>query len=198
MEWLTQQIIILTPLALIVLLFAAMCVGWVVYGLRGYKHWFKRFHRYHNMPSRRHMRRSHRYVEYVPEVTNQPVMARPQARAPQIIHKRMPLAQAQQLAHTVPLVEQTITPAPLYSTKDDLQVIEGIGPKVESILNTNGVHTWRELSQTPTQNIKTMLERAGLMLQDPTTWSKQANMADTGMWDDLRKWQDVLHGGITK
>ena len=193
MESLTQQIITLTPLGLIVIIFAAMCVGWVIYGLRGYKHWFKRFHRYHKVPSRRQMKRGYGYVEYIPSVVKQPIMPRPQARAPHIIHKRASIMPTHQ--HQVPVNIPVAESKPLYSTKDDLQVIEGIGQKVEEVLNNNGIHTWRELAQTPTQNIKVILERSGLMLQDPSTWSKQAHMADTGDWDNLKSYQDMLHGG---
>ena len=183
MEWLTQAIITLTPLALVVLLLAAMAIGWIVYGFRGYGHWFRRFHRYRAIPTRRQMRRGYGYVEYVPEVINQPVM-QPQARPPQIITKPKPVI-------TTPVVEAPVS----YSTKDDLQVIEGIGPKVEEVLNQNGIYTWHELSQTPIDNIDVMLKRAGLTLQDPTTWAKQAYMAYTGYWDELKAYQDILHGG---
>ncbi|MCA9352659.1 hypothetical protein KC901_00570 [Patescibacteria group bacterium] len=178
MEWLTQQIITLTPLALFVLLLAAMCVGWIVYGLRGYHHWFKRFHRYRILPERRRMKPYYGYVEYIPEVMKSPVsIAQPVARPPHIINKTQ-----------APV-------APKYSTKDDLQVIEGIGPKTEEVLNEHGIHTWRELAQTPLQNIRNILERAGLTLQDPTTWNQQAHMAYMGQWGELRNYQDILTRG---
>ena len=194
MQWLTQTIITLTPLSLAVLLCAAMCLGWVIYGLRGYKHWFRRFHRYSRIPSRRSMRKNYGYVEYIPEVVNRPIMPRPQARAPQIIHKHIPAPMVTQATTVAAPMNIPIgqSPKPVYSTKDDLCVIEGVGPKVEEILNSNGIYTWRELTQTPTQNITTMLERAGLT-KDPATWPQQAHMADTGQWDELKAYQDILH-----
>lgn len=193
MKWLTETIITLTPLSLAVLLFAAMCLGWVIYGLRGYKYWWKRFHHYKTVPTRRAMKRNYGYVEYVPEVTNTPIAFAPAPvkRAPQIIHKTAPAP-----IH-IPMNTPVAAAQPIVSTKDDLRVIEGIGPKIEEILNSNGVYTWRELALTPVSNLKAMLERAGTKFQmhDPKTWPEQAKMADTGEWDELKKYQDFLHGG---
>ena len=197
MKWLTETIITLTPFSLGILLFAAACVGWIIYGLRGYKYWWKRFHHYKTMPSRRAMKRNYGYVEYVPEVVNKPKPApTPTKRAPQIITKTPPAATHIPVA-PIDKQEPRPEPKPVYSTKDDLQIVEGVGPKIEEILNSNGVHTWRELSLTPVKNIKAMLERAGKRFQmhDPKTWPEQANMAHIGEWDELKKYQDHLHGG---
>ena len=81
--------------------------------------------------------------------------------------------------------------------KDDLKKIEGIGPKIASLLNNAGIHTFRELSKTKAKGIKAILEKAGKRYQmhDPTTWPKQAEMAADGKWDELKKWQDELDGG---
>ena len=195
MKWLTETIITLTPLTLAILLLAAMCVGWVIYGLRGYKYWWRRFHQYKTVPTRRKMKRNYGYVEYIPAVTNNPIQPRPVKRAPQVIHKTAPAPVG--IPTTAPQTPVTTEPQPVFSTKDDLRVIEGIGPKIEDILNQNGVYTWRELALTPVNNIKSMLERAGskFKMHDPKTWPEQANMANTGAWDELKKYQDFLHGG---
>lgn len=194
MKWFTETIITLTPLSLSVLLFAALCLGWIIYGLRGYKYWWRRFHHYKTIPSRRQMKRNYGYVEYVPEIVNQAqrVIPLPQKRPPQVIHKQAPAVTA------APVNINVAAPTtPPLSQKDDLQVIEGIGPKIEDILNRNGVYTWRELHQTPVANIKMMLQNAGKRFQmhDPKTWPEQANMADTGQWNELKEYQDFLHGG---
>lgn len=195
MQWLTETIITLTPLSLGVIILGAMALGWIIYGLRGYKYWFKRFHHY-KVPRKSKLRKNYGYVEYVPEVVN--VSPRPIAREPQIIYKQ----QAQQIQQ-VPQVQAPVnipqeTPEPIYSTKDDLSVIEGIGPKIEEILNSYGIYTWRELAMTPISNLKNILEKSGKKFQmhDPSTWPEQAKMADQGKWDELRKWQDALHGGV--
>lgn len=80
---------------------------------------------------------------------------------------------------------------------DDLKAIEGIGPKIEGLLKDAGIDTWRELSQTSVERLKSVLEAAGsrYKLADPTTWPKQAEYAANGDWDALEKYQEFLDGG---
>ena len=80
---------------------------------------------------------------------------------------------------------------------DDLKKVEGIGPKIEGLLNKAGILTWKQLSQTEIADIKAILEAAGKRYQmhDPTTWPQQAGMAADGEWEALKKWQDELDGG---
>jgi len=167
MTWLTTTIITMTPLSLAVVLLAAIAVGWTIYGLRGYGHWFRRFHRYRAVPSRRRLRRNYGYVEYIPEVVSPTLVRTPRYQTPV---------------------------APRYSTRDDLEVIEGIGPKVHEVLNENGIYTWRELAGTPTSNLSAMLQRSGIVT-NPGTWSEQAKMAAAGQWDELKAYQDILVTG---
>jgi predicted flap endonuclease-1-like 5' DNA nuclease len=205
MEWLTQTIITLNPLSLGILIIAGIALGWTIYALRGYKYWLRRFHHYH-LPSRQGSRRArriiqqnHGYLEYIPEVVNNPPKIRkplPIKRPAQIIHKT-PSAKVVALVNipTSPVAESNNDL--IYSTKDDLQVIEGIGPKIQEILNNNGVYTWRELAQTPENNLSAMLDRAGkqFSMHDPKSWPKQAHMADTSQWNELKKYQEFLHAG---
>jgi predicted flap endonuclease-1-like 5' DNA nuclease len=80
---------------------------------------------------------------------------------------------------------------------DDLKRIEGIGPKIEEILNAAGIKTFKKLATTPAETVKGMLEGAGKRFQmhDPKTWSKQAKLAADGKWEELEKLQDELKGG---
>ena len=91
------------------------------------------------------------------------------------------------------------TPAPVVETaeKDDLKKIEGIGPKIEELLNNAGITTFAILAQTQASKIKDILEAAGgrYKSHDPTTWPAQAEMAAAGEWDKLKAWQDELDGG---
>ena len=82
-------------------------------------------------------------------------------------------------------------------SKDDLKKIEGVGPKIEALLNDAGINTWRKLSETKKQEIQKILDAAGkrYSIHDPSTWPKQAKMAADGKWDELKKWQDELDGG---
>ncbi len=87
-------------------------------------------------------------------------------------------------------------PAPP-AKKDDLTKIEGIGPRTQEVLNRAGIYSFSELSQVTPGDIRGLLEAEGgiMALQDPTTWSQQAAMANAGQWDDLQTWQDELVGG---
>lgn len=80
---------------------------------------------------------------------------------------------------------------------DNLQKIEGIGPKIEQLLNQAGVHTYRDLANTSVERIQEILDAAGdsFRLAKPATWPKQAEMAADGRWDELKAWQDELIGG---
>jgi large subunit ribosomal protein L27 len=86
------------------------------------------------------------------------------------------------------------------SNKDDLKKIEGIGPKIESLLNDGGIFTFAELTETDPAEIKKILDDAGprYKMHDPTTWPKQAALAAAGKWDELKALQDELNGGKTE
>jgi large subunit ribosomal protein L27 len=83
------------------------------------------------------------------------------------------------------------------STKDDLKKIEGVGPKIETLLNEAGILTFADLSKTSAAKVKGILDAAGsrYKMHDPTTWAKQSKLAAAGDWDTLAKLQDELKGG---
>ena len=78
--------------------------------------------------------------------------------------------------------------------QDDLRIVEGIGPKIEALLNNAGIHTWRALSQTELSAIKAILRAEGpkYRLAVPESWMLQAKLADNGEWDKLKQCQDKL------
>lgn len=80
---------------------------------------------------------------------------------------------------------------------DDLKKIEGIGPKIEKLCNSAGIHTWQQLANTSIESLRQMIDNAGadFRVADPTTWPKQAGLAAAGKWDELRVYQDRLIGG---
>jgi len=89
-------------------------------------------------------------------------------------------------------------PAPKATGKpDDLKKIEGIGPKIASLLNDAGILTFASLASTDVDKIKEVLLAAGsrYKMHNPTTWPQQAALAADGKWDELKKWQDELDGG---
>lgn len=83
--------------------------------------------------------------------------------------------------------------------KDDLTVIEGIGPKIQELLYQYGVHTYKQLAETEVLRLKEILAAAGpqLAMHDPGTWSAQANLAANDKWEDLKAYQGFLKGGKT-
>jgi len=78
---------------------------------------------------------------------------------------------------------------------DDLEIIEGIGPKIASVFKAAGIVTFQQLAQADPAHLETVLREAGLRLADPTTWPEQARLAAAGQWDELKALQDRLKGG---
>tara|TARA_R110002124_G_scaffold220342_1_gene386148 strand:+ start:811 stop:1356 length:546 start_codon:yes stop_codon:yes gene_type:complete len=80
---------------------------------------------------------------------------------------------------------------------DDLKIIEGIGPKIEEILNKEGISTYGELANTSPIRLVSILRNAGprFQIQDPTSWPKQANFAKFGKWIELQNLKNKLKGG---
>lgn len=83
---------------------------------------------------------------------------------------------------------------------DDLKIVEGIGPKIEGLLNEAGITTWRGLADADNAFVQGILDEAGprYRMHDPATWSAQAELAADGKYDELVKLQDELDGGKKK
>lgn len=92
-----------------------------------------------------------------------------------------------------PVAKKTATKA----KKDDLKKIEGIGPKIASILTDNGYGTFSALSKASVKSLEEILKAAGprYTMHKPGTWPKQAKLAASGDWDKLKTLQDKLDGG---
>jgi NADH-quinone oxidoreductase subunit I len=81
---------------------------------------------------------------------------------------------------------------------DDLERIEGIGPKISSVFQDAGIKTYAQLAATEIDRLNQILEEADpnlLNLADTSTWPRQAKLAANGKWDALAKWQERLKGG---
>lgn len=83
---------------------------------------------------------------------------------------------------------------------DDLKIVEGIGPKIETLLKEGGISTWAELAAASEERLKEILDAAGprYQIHDPSTWPAQAKFAAEGKWDELKEYQEVLIGGRDK
>ena len=79
--------------------------------------------------------------------------------------------------------------------EDDLQMIEGIGPKISQVFHEAGISTFEALAQSDPETLKKHLDNAGIRLGDPTTWPEQAQLAAEGKWEELQALQDKLKGG---
>lgn len=93
------------------------------------------------------------------------------------------------------LAGAALTAAP--NKKDDLKIVEGIGPKIEELFNNEGIYTFAELADTSVEKMKAILDTAGprFQIHNPATWADQAALARDGKWDELKKWQDALYKG---
>ncbi len=81
--------------------------------------------------------------------------------------------------------------------EDDLKIVEGIGPKIESLFHNFGITTWKDLSEVSTVKCQEVLNSGGkrYRIHDPASWPMQAKMAYEGKWKILAKWQDKHRAG---
>lgn len=79
---------------------------------------------------------------------------------------------------------------------DQLTKIEGIGPKVASVLNQAGISTFAQLAASELARLKNILDAAGYKYMNPTSWPAQAKLAAAGDWEGLEKLQNQLTGGV--
>ena len=77
---------------------------------------------------------------------------------------------------------------------NDLKIVEGIGPKTESILLQAGINTWELLAIAETKRLKSILEKGGLPsgLNNLDHWAGQARLAAERKWGELMVLQKKL------
>ena len=83
---------------------------------------------------------------------------------------------------------------------DNLQIIEGIGPKMEAVLKKHGVANWTDLSQKNFEELRGLLDKENptrYRIINPTTWSEQAGLAVGGKFTELVSLQKDLDTGNT-
>lgn len=125
-----------------------------------------------------------------PEMATPPVfLVEPIALAepkPEKVPKQKPPAQM-----------ETPPSSAIAADRDDLTVIEGIGPKIQMLLNQYGIFSYRHLAEADVVRLKEILSTAGpqLAMHDPGTWPSQASLAANDQWDTLKSVQGFLKGG---
>ena len=125
----------------------------------------------------------------------------PAATREEVPHVEDEVVQEKVAAEIPPEAEKVKKPAKVKKVKeDDLKIIEGVGPKLESILKEAGISDLRVLSNASVESLQEILEGAGSRYKmfNPTTWPKQAKMAADGLWEELKAYQDRLDGGVEK
>lgn len=89
--------------------------------------------------------------------------------------------------------EEAETPEP-----DDLTRIEGIGPKISSVLQEAGITTFAQLADTDPTRLEEILEASDPRLRrlaDPSTWPEQAALAAADEWEAHEALRSELKGG---
>ncbi len=81
--------------------------------------------------------------------------------------------------------------------KTNLEIIEGIGPKIKEVLHNAGILDFRTLANTPEYRLKDILTAAGphFATHDPGSWNEQALLAENGQWDKLEELKTRLIAG---
>lgn len=94
----------------------------------------------------------------------------------------------------------TSAEAPKTIQADDLEKIEGVGPKIAEVLRKNGISTFAALAALDADKISGMLKASGgrFGMAKPESWPQQAALAAAGKWDEFKKLTDELVGGVKK
>lgn len=93
------------------------------------------------------------------------------------------------------VVEEVAVESADATAADDLEIIEGIGPKIAAALVAAGVTTFAQLADMTPEAIQEIVSAAGIGSKSPATWPQQASLARDGKFDELKTWQDELNGG---
>ena len=79
--------------------------------------------------------------------------------------------------------------------QDDFTILNGIGPKVSTILRADGITSFAKLADTSVEKIKDILvaENPNLLhLTDPSNWPEQAQLASIDDWEGLSQLQEKI------
>lgn len=85
------------------------------------------------------------------------------------------------------------TAAPEAAKRDNLQLIEGIGPKIAGALYAAGIETFGHLAAMPATDVERIVKTAGVrMVGRADAWVEQARLAAAGKMDELAAYQKEL------
>jgi len=83
---------------------------------------------------------------------------------------------------------------------DNLQIIEGIGPKIEAVLKDGGIVNWELLAAANEEQLRSILTAANpsYRIHDTKSWPEQAELAQEGKWEELIALQKQLGGDASE
>ncbi|WP_026365420.1 helix-hairpin-helix domain-containing protein [Promicromonospora sukumoe] len=103
--------------------------------------------------------------------------------------------EAEAAAAPEPVAEPEPTPEP-EPEPQDLQRIEGIGPKIEATLKAAGYATYAKIAAATETELRAALATGGIKFAPAaTSWADQAQYLADGDEDGLQEYQDYLIGG---
>jgi large subunit ribosomal protein L21 len=84
--------------------------------------------------------------------------------------------------------------------KDNLEIIEGIGPKIAKVLVDGGISTFALLASAKAEDVSAMLKASGgrFSLANPASWAEQAALLRDGKMAEFKALTDALVGGVKK
>lgn len=114
-----------------------------------------------------------------------------------LISRAVDLSEQETQELTINLVEEEAEKSAKESLqeKDDLTRIEGIGPKINQVLQGAGIFSYKQLSESDPDTLQTLLDESRLSFAKPESWPEQAKLAAGGNWDELDVLQQKLKGG---
>ncbi len=132
-------------------------------------------------------------------VSNPVTVTKSQSEKPTVVSPKTPETEANvkvdsPIEESAKVSEVTVNTS---SKKSDLKKIEGVGPKIEQLLNADYVLTFDDVIETGAEKIREILLKAGpqYKVHDPSTWAEQAQLARDEKWDELLLLQNELKGG---
>lgn len=104
--------------------------------------------------------------------------------------------QADRLAETRRIAQASTTGFAV-AGEADIEIVEGIGPRIAELLRARGLGSFGALAQASPGTLREILDDNGpaYRIADPSTWPEQARLAADGRWDELKSLQDALNAG---
>jgi predicted flap endonuclease-1-like 5' DNA nuclease len=100
------------------------------------------------------------------------------------------------VAEPVAVEPVAVPDAPDEAVDDDLERVEGIGPKMAGALRAGGIHSYRQLADADQPSLRAAIERAGLRFAPSlVTWAQQARHLADGDESGFTELTDRLVAG---